>query len=97
MICSGIAFYLDPSDSSVLCAASPSSVGTDQRLNLVVEEVKAILPVFLGENPKARSLVRGRVVSVRLIHSYEADPALYMRERQLEFGELERAIQSTAL
>ena len=59
-ICEGIAFHLDPQDAHKAYAVSPSSDISDERLNVIVEEVVRIFPKFLAENPDLEPLLRVR-------------------------------------
>ncbi|UUO05079.1 hypothetical protein M4951_17015 [Blastopirellula sp. J2-11] len=80
ILAEGIAFYLDMDDSARLYAASPSTVHTDARLNLVVSEAIRLLPLFLSDNPTLQAYVRGRKLTVRLIDTYASNPAEFVRE-----------------
>ena len=79
----GIAFYLDLADTGRLYAASPSSVHTDERLNLVVAEAIRVLPLLLRDNPDLQPHVHGRKLIVRLIGMYDDDSSTFAREYKL--------------
>lgn len=95
VITGGIAFYLDLEDSSRLLAASPSSVETDERLNLVVAEAIRAFPLFLRNNPSLLPIVRGRKLSVRLIQAYSDDPSVFIREYTLHWDYVAGVIDDT--
>ena len=91
VITEGIAFYLDTDrfvgdDKSVcLCAASPSTVFTDKRMNFVVAEAIRVFPFFINENPHLKRWLRGRRLVVRLIESYDDANDQYKRQHALEW------------
>ena len=84
VITNGIAFYLDVTDATRLYAASPSTVSTDARLNLVVSEAIRALSLFLSDNRRLQAYVRDRKLTVRLIGTYADDPTEFVREHVLD-------------
>ncbi|NNE00444.1 MAG: hypothetical protein HKN47_24260 [Pirellulaceae bacterium] len=97
IICHGLAFFIDPDNASVLYAASPSSVHTPQRMNLVVAEAIRVLPTFLADHPKLHAQLRSRKLIVRLIDSYECKQSEYQREVALEWDILDAVLRDAPL
>ena len=95
VITDGIAFYLDVTDATRLYAASPSTVHTDARLNLVVSEAIRVFPLFLTDNPRFQAYVRGRKLSVRLIATYADDPTEFVREHVLGWDYVSGVLDDT--
>lgn len=83
VIVEGIAFYVNPSDASVLFAASPSETTTDERMDLIVAETLRVLPIFLEQHPNLQEEVRGRTIVVRMIAAYDSADHI-LRERAVE-------------
>jgi len=90
----GIAFFLDPDDADTLHAATPSSVATEPRMRLVVNEVAYTLHVFLAENPHTHPWLRGRRLVVRLVESYEDLRTEIYPPVDLGTAPVERALES---
>lgn len=80
----GVAFFVYPKEPTVLYAASPSSVTTESRMNLIVVEVVRLLPEFLAAYPNLQDVVANRKVVVRMIGSYDRIQAEFLREVELE-------------
>lgn len=76
----GIVFYCQIGDARRLYAACPSTADTEERLSLVVDEVKRLLPQLLRRDLRFRSSCRGRRIWVRLIRSYDAAPYEFTRQ-----------------
>ena len=93
VIVDGIAFYLDPKDSSVLFAASPSAKTTDERMSLVVTESIRVLPQLFLRRPILKRLVRGRTLVVRLVGSYAETHGTVFREETLDWNTVVRRTQ----
>jgi hypothetical protein len=70
LLCEGIAFFIDLNDSETLYAASPSSLATKERMDLIVNEALRILPVFLVEHRSTRDALKQRRLVVRMITTY---------------------------
>ncbi len=85
IICSGIAYFVDPLDATRLYAASPSETNTDERMNLITAEAIRHLPALLAENPNLVDLLAGRKLCVRMIRSYDDSRAVYVREDSLDW------------
>lgn len=85
VIIDGIAFYLDPDDSSVVFAASPSATNTTERMNLIVAESIRVLPLFLAESSSLTRILRGRKLIVRMLGDYSSSTHAVIREEVLEW------------
>lgn len=82
MIFGGIAFFVDPNESELLYAASPSSVVTDSRMDLITHEAKIHLNGLLAASPSLKPIVQGRRLVVRIIDSYSDDRSWFREEVQ---------------
>lgn len=71
IICGGIAYFIDPDDSSVFYAGSPSQDHSDEKFALVVSEALRNLTGFLDENTTMRSLIDDRRFVVRIVSNYD--------------------------
>lgn len=80
IIFGGIAYFVDPKDADLLYAASPSSVNTDQRMQLIVQQAIEILPEFVADFPALAEMLGGRRLVVRMIVSYHDDQASFLNE-----------------
>ena len=85
---SGIMFYVDPAQEDLFIAASPSTVHTDERMDLVVAEAIRMLPVFLEEYPIAAKQIESRTLVVRIIEGYLDPPKKFVRETRLGWDHL---------
>lgn len=92
IICDGIAFFIDPKNTSVAYAASPSSDHSDQRMNLVVAEAIRVLPAFLTDYPDLHSQLGGRKLCVRMIGAYTDVQSDFHRELLLEWDILDAVL-----
>lgn len=95
MIVDGIAFYVDPKNSSVLFAASPSTKTTDERMALVVEESIRALPHLFSRQPSLKRLIRGRILIVRLIGLYAETAGTVFRECSFDWDTVTKRMQDT--
>ncbi|GAA5504565.1 hypothetical protein Rcae01_00004 [Novipirellula caenicola] len=93
VIVDGIAFYVDPKDSSRIFAASPSAKNTDDRLELVIAESIRALPCLFSRRPGLKRLVHGRIFVVRLIGSYAEARGIIIREHSLDWETVSQRIQ----
>ena len=93
VIVDGIVFYVDPNNSSVLFAASPSTKTTDERMNLVVAETIRALPYLFSRRPGLERLTRGRNLIVRLVGSYAETRGAVFREYSLDWDTAMQRIQ----
>lgn len=84
LIVDGIAFYLDPKDTSNAFAASPSANDTDERMNLIVAEAIRVLPILLAKSPSLTRILRGRKLVVRMSDEYSNSSNAVIRERVLD-------------
>lgn len=85
VIFDGIAFYLDPDDSSAIFAASPSATNTTERMNLIVAESIRALPLFLAESSRLTRILRGRKLIVRMLDAYSSSKHAVIREEVLKW------------
>ncbi|WP_417737355.1 hypothetical protein [Rosistilla oblonga] len=92
VIIDGIAFYLDPSDSSVVFAASPSATNTNERMNLIVAEAVRVLPILLAESSSLTRILRGRKMVVRMLDDYSSSSHAVIREEVLDWDILNAII-----
>tara|TARA_A100000171_G_scaffold35246_1_gene33766 strand:+ start:199 stop:555 length:357 start_codon:yes stop_codon:yes gene_type:complete len=85
LIVDGIAFYLDPKDTSIAFAASPSTTHTNERMNLIVAEAIRVLPMLLAESPSLTQILRGRKLVVRMLDDYSNSSNAVIREQVLDW------------
>jgi len=85
IICDGIAYYINPNDTFLAYAASPSSDFSDKRMNLIVTEAIRVLPYFLADYPDLHTQLRGRKLCVRMISEYADVRSNFRREHVLEW------------
>ena len=92
VIMDGIAFYLDPNDSSLVFAASPSGTNTNERMNLIVAEVIRVLPHLLADYSSLVRILRGLKLVVRMLDGYSSSSQAVIREKVLEWDLLDAII-----
>lgn len=79
IVCSGIAFFVDPEDRSTLYAGKQSSDRSDQRVAMIANEALRLLPNFLADHEQlAPNIVERRLV-VRITHSNDGVWSDYYR------------------
>lgn len=93
-IIGGIAFYVDPKNTSLLFAASPSAVVTDERLDLVVSEAIRNLDNLLSPHRGLRRFLRGRTLAVRLTETYNDARTVVTRETRIDWATVARRIHN---
>ena len=71
LIKEGIQFFVDPENQRALFAASPSAEVSQRKLDLVISEVKRVVPVLIEEYPGLRQFLGGREIYIRLIDTYD--------------------------
>lgn len=79
IICGGIAYFIDPSDSQTLYAGSPSSTQSDDRFSLIIAEALNHLPDFLAQRGESIPRVDDRRLVVRIVEDYTGICANYSR------------------
>ncbi|WP_345319783.1 hypothetical protein [Novipirellula rosea] len=92
VIVDGIAFYLDPDDSSIAFAASPSATNTNERMNLIISETIRVLPTLLTDSPSLTRILRGRRLVVRMLNEYSGSSNAVVREEVLAWDILNAII-----
>ena len=93
----GISFFIDPEDSSVLFAASPSADHSQERFDQIVAEALRLLPFFMDEVPAAMDLVQGRKLLVRMIGNYSDSQAEFIREAEVDAATFQAAISRSLM
>lgn len=88
LIFEGIAFFVDPQNSSLLYAASPSEDESESRMNLIVSEVVRVLPTFVAEHSHLGSALVNRKLVIRMIRSYRDKQGEFVREVSLDWDML---------
>lgn len=84
IIFEGIAFFVDPSDDSLLYAASPSAETSDVRMNLIVAEIVRLVPQFAASHEYLQAILLNRKVAVCMVNSYGDKHAEFVREVLLD-------------
>ncbi|MCM2373849.1 hypothetical protein [Aporhodopirellula aestuarii] len=87
-IVEGIAFFVDPNDSSVAIAVSPSAITTDDRMELVTSEATRVLPELFLRRRSFRNLIHGQKMTVRLVESYAEAKTSVRREHSVTWDEM---------
>ncbi|TWU48525.1 hypothetical protein Poly51_44250 [Rubripirellula tenax] len=89
----GIAFFVDPDESSRLYAASPTATNTIERMQLITSEVIRHLPHFLAEHQNLHKFLQGRKIVVRMVESYAGLQTTCLREDPIDWDILSTALQ----
>lgn len=94
IICCGIAYSIDPDNSSFLYASSPSAETSQERMNLIIAETIRVLPIFLADYPELHPLIRGRKLAVRMTKSYSNAKSDVLRVVELEWDIVDAVLAS---
>ena len=92
VVCSGIAYFIDPWDDQTLFAGSPSEDHSDARLALIAREAIRNLPTFIELHSDARPDVMQRRLVVRIVETYDGIYADYYRAVEVLPAPLSRAM-----
>lgn len=92
VVCSVIAYFIDPWDDQTLFAGSPSGDHSDARLALIAREAIRNLPSFIELHGDSRPRFMQRRLVVRIVETYDGTYAFYDRAGEVLPAPLSRAM-----